>query len=76
MATSTNSSPTPNSFTQFDPFEDTERTYQALPLSRISGFTQFDPFEDTERGRPMPRMVAGPCFTQFDPFEDTERTTG
>ena len=35
-------------FTQFDPFEDTERTHSPPNLTLSTGFTQFDPFEDTE----------------------------
>ena len=37
-------------FTQFDPFEDTERPYShTLRAGSLVSFTQFDPFEDTER---------------------------
>ena len=37
------------SFTQFDPFEDTERRRSSLSCRVLFRFTQFDPFEDTER---------------------------
>ena len=62
-------------FTQFDPFEDTERQRGHVTLPHLPcGFTQFDPFEDTESGFHQPRIEQGfSGFTQFDPFEDTER---
>ena len=62
-------------FTQFDPFEDTERhSMLGPPLHQLS-FTQFDPFEDTESLSLYWKPVSVSSFTQFDPFEDTERIT-
>ena len=40
------------SFTQFDPFEDTERLKVSWVGTLRLRFTQFDPFEDTERADP------------------------
>ena len=50
-------------FTQFDPFEDTERTWARAALAGQSRFTQFDPFEDTESlplPLPLPRLLVSP----------------
>ena len=61
------------SFTQFDPFEDTESIQPPDTANDAHGFTQFDPFEDTESAAFLVSRFVCLSFTQFDPFEDTER---
>ena len=64
-------------FTQFDPFEDTERRQ---PAARNPALAHVSP--NSIRSRILkvevfvPRQPAHRSFTQFDPFEDTESSVG